>query len=73
VNGVSTDIQNHQGVRLLNIQPGINIIEMRYIPKNIYFGAIITLMSLMIIMLIQLFKLNIPKFKAKKVKSSLAL
>jgi hypothetical protein len=68
VNGVSTTIQNHQGMRLLNIQSGINAIEMKYVPKNMYLGVIISLCSLMTIFAIQIFKLNIPKIKAKTVE-----
>lgn len=53
VNGISTAIQNHEGMRLLNIQSGTNMVQMRYKPASLYSGAFISLCTLTAILIIQ--------------------
>jgi hypothetical protein len=53
VNGISAKIKNYQGMRLVDIQPGDNVVAMYYVPKLLYSGSIISSMTLVLIIAIQ--------------------
>ena len=42
INGLETQIQNHQGMRMIELQPGLNKIEFYYVPRWLYVGSIIS-------------------------------
>lgn len=53
VNGSKTEIQNYQGMRLITIHPGRNSLEMAYVPREVYSGLKISVLSLVSFLVIQ--------------------
>ena len=63
INHSAVTIENHNGMRLISIQPGLNEIEMTYRPRLFYVGLVISLFSLLISGLILQFERKLVNLK----------
>ena len=49
INGLETEIKNHRGMRLIEIQPGTNQVKFYYTPRWFYWGLIISGLTITIV------------------------
>lgn len=49
INDLETEIKNHQGMRIIEIQPGVNEVKFYYAPRWFYFGLIISGLTIAIV------------------------